>query len=138
MAFSTRELVSLHAVHGFAWLALRLLPPLRAQSAVQRVAGLAGPFSSVGDARAGIRALGSLGSCLSRSIAVSALLPGSQVVIGVAAHAPDGEPVLRAHAWVELGNTGLDAPPRPGDGGEDHRPLARLPGRARQRSLCDI
>jgi hypothetical protein len=134
MAISTRELVSLHAVHGFARLALRFLPPLRAQIAVQRVARLAEPFSSVGDARVGVRALGSLGSCLSRSIAVSALLPGSQVVIGVA---PGGESVLRAHAWVELGSTGHDAL----ESDEDLRPLARLaslPRRVGERGLCDI
>jgi hypothetical protein len=129
MTISTRELVSLHAVHGFAWLALRFLPPLRARSAVERVARLAEPFSSVGDARVGVRALGSLGSCLSRSIAVSALLPGSQVVIGVG---PGGERALRAHAWVELGRTRLDALPLPLENGEELRPLARLPGRVRE------
>jgi hypothetical protein len=131
MAISTCKLVSLHAVHGFAWLALRFLPPLRAQRAVQRVARLARPLSSVGDARVGVRALGSLGSCLSRSVAVSALLPGSQVVIGAAC---GGRAALRAHAWVELGRARLD----PGERDGDLRPLATLPSGGGEQGLCDI
>jgi hypothetical protein len=122
MALSTGNLAILHTVHGAAWLALRFMPPLRAQRTVRRFAGwVARPFSCEADARAGASALRSFGSCLSQSLAVSALLPGSEVVIGARASA---SAPLRAHAWVELRGISLD----PGAEMQDVRRIASLGG----------
>jgi hypothetical protein len=105
-----------------AWVALHFMAPLRARRAVNAAARfVAKPFPSEREARAGARALGSSGTCLSWSLAVAALLPGSDVVIGVTAHR--GAP-LRAHAWVELRGGSLDPNGREGD----LRPMAILGG----------
>jgi hypothetical protein len=56
------------------------------------------------------RALDRRGSCLSRSLAIAARLPGSTVVIGVD---PRRSARLSAHAWVELGSEIIDGAMRP-------------------------
>ncbi|HEY8088316.1 MAG TPA: lasso peptide biosynthesis B2 protein [Polyangiaceae bacterium] len=102
---SARALVRLHVLHGVARLALRVMSPARAQRAVGLAARFATPFASEEDARVGTRALGSSGTCLTRALAVAALLPGSEVAIGVD---PRRAAKLHAHAWVELNGRPLD------------------------------
>jgi hypothetical protein len=53
----------------------------------------------VGEARAALTALGKSGTCLSRSLTIAAVLPGSDVVI---AFHREGPSKRNAHAWVEL------------------------------------
>jgi hypothetical protein len=52
----------------------------------------------VEQARCALNALGDSGTCLTRSIAISTLLPGSEVVIGFHESGPSAR---SAHAWVE-------------------------------------
>jgi hypothetical protein len=88
------------AIHGVAWVALRVQSPVNARRTVARLGSRLPPFSTAAEARSGIRRLLAGGSCLSRSLAVSARLRGSSVVIGVDPRWSSG---LMAHAWVELG-----------------------------------
>jgi hypothetical protein len=96
---SPQILAKVHAVHAVAWLAVRVVSPTRARRAVDRVARFVPPFRSEEAARDGERALASAGTCLTRALAISALLPGSEVVIGAD---PSRSTRLDAHAWVEI------------------------------------
>jgi hypothetical protein len=88
------------ALHWVARVALLLQPPRRARSIVRRVGAALPPFASVDDAKAASDALGGSGTCLTRALAISARLPGSEVVIGVD---PRRSARIVAHAWVALG-----------------------------------
>lgn len=68
-----------------------MMPPVRSREAACRVA----------------EALDGHGTCLSRAMALSARIEGSEIVIGVDATPnpagnPGRDPLLDAHAWVEL------------------------------------
>ena len=104
---SARTLAKVHAVHGVSWLAVRVLSPSRARRAVDTVARFVPSFRSEDAARDGERALASVGTCLTRALAISALLPGSEVVIGVD---PSRSTKLDAHAWVEVDGHPLGDP----------------------------
>jgi len=109
---TARAKARVHALHGVARVALRVLPPARARAVVGAVARMAPPLASADEAREADRVLGSAGSCLTRALAISALLPGSDVAIGAD---PGHAARLHAHAWVELndhpvtGTESLDA-----------------------------
>jgi hypothetical protein len=92
--------VKMHALHGASRCALRFLSPLAARRAILKLAAGLPPFADLSEARAAGRML-SRGTCLSRSLAISARLPGSHVVIGVDARRSSR---LLAHAWVQLGD----------------------------------
>jgi hypothetical protein len=97
-----------HALHGVARLALAVQSPLGARRTLTRVGSRMRPFESTTEARDAARSLIGHGSCLSRSMAVSARLPGSQVAIAVDAR---GSARFSAHAWVELSGERVDEPP---------------------------
>jgi Transglutaminase-like superfamily len=98
------------ALHGVSWLMLRVQPPRSALRNVGRIGGLARPFESIQEARAAAALLARRGTCLSRSVAIAARLPGSRVVIGVE---PRWSGRLAAHAWVELEGETIEGPGAP-------------------------
>lgn len=99
-----------HLLHGFAFLSVRLLPPLRAQRALRAITSVLPPLSreeSIGVLR---RLRG--GSCLTRSMTVAARLSGASVVIGI----PRPRSRFGAHAWVEQdGRPLLTSDPKGGE-----------------------
>jgi hypothetical protein len=97
-----------HALHGVAWVALRVQSPVNARRTVARLGARVPPFATAAEARSGARRLLPAGSCLSRSLAIAARLRGSSVVIGVE---PRWSSQLWAHAWVELGSEAIDVAP---------------------------
>ncbi len=102
--------IGANALNAFAYLALRLAPPIRARAWIARMADLFPRIRSVDEARAMIARLGDRGTCLSRSMAVAARYPGSEVVIGVlqgSSRNPASTRPLDAHAWVEVGGVAL-------------------------------
>lgn len=99
-----RERLVLRALHGLARLSLRVTSPLKAKGVVDAAARFVPLLHSTERAKAAMSLLDGRGSCLSRSLTVAALLPGSEVVIGVNPSAPEG---FHAHAWVELNGTAL-------------------------------
>lgn len=84
-----------HLLHSIAYVSVRLLPPIRAQRALARVAAALPQLNREQSTQALARLRG--GSCLTRSMTVAARLPGASVVIGVPRPGYDFE----AHAWVE-------------------------------------
>ena len=82
-------------LHGFAFLSVKLLPPIRAHRALCVVAAALPRLSREESARVLVRLQG--GTCLTRSMTVAARLPGASVVIGV----PRPGDEFEAHAWVE-------------------------------------
>ncbi len=87
------------ALHGVAWIALRLQSPVKARQTVASLGARVRPFATTADARSGASRFLAKGSCLSRSLAISARLPGSSVVIGTD---PRWSSRFTAHAWVEF------------------------------------
>ena len=84
----------------------RALLRVTAPSRVHRVLRTVGRFlparTDSTEVRRAALALGGPGSCLSRSLAIAARAPGSEVVIGVTRK----ESGLEAHAWVERSTAG--------------------------------
>jgi hypothetical protein len=97
-----------NALNGLAYVALHFTSPPRAKAWVGRVGHLYPPLRTVEDAQKMTEELGSRGTCLSRSLAIAARYPGSQVVIGVAPRGKNESPGLKsrraldAHAWIEV------------------------------------
>jgi hypothetical protein len=98
-----------NALNAVAYLSLMVAPPLRAKTWVGRLGSLYPAIATVDEARNLTKRLGGRGTCLSRSLAVAARCPGSQVVIGVIPPRCGGLPRLEpsrwsvdAHAWVEI------------------------------------
>jgi hypothetical protein len=85
-----------HLVHGVAWFSTRILP-LRAAMDVTRHLGRLLPPLEVQEAPIVASRLRG-GTCLTRSIAIAARVPGTSVTIGGAKNAGS----FAAHAWVEL------------------------------------
>jgi hypothetical protein len=127
MRGTTREAIAVHSLEAAARVALYVLPPLRAKRAVDAIARLLPRFRSPGRAMRGAASLGATGSCLSRSLAISAMLPGSEIVIGGRRAERDS---FRAHAWVELNGQPLCDP-----GAVPFRTLARLTCRGDEKSF---
>jgi hypothetical protein len=94
-----RSRARLHAMHGVARVAVRVLPPARARRVVDAVARIVPALASEDEACEADRVLASAGTCLTRALAISALLPGSDVAIGAD---PARAARLHAHAWVEV------------------------------------
>jgi hypothetical protein len=101
MKASMREAIAMHAIHGVARVALRLQSPYAARRTLDSLASWLRPFENVDEARAAGRTLARRGTCLSRSVAIAARLPGSKVVIGIDVRRSSQ---MLAHAWVQLGN----------------------------------
>ncbi len=99
------EHVCTHAVHWLARIALRVQPPLRAKRTVESLAHRLSPLRGLAGARRAAETLQGRGTCLSRALAIGAMLHGSEVVIGVD---PRASTRLRAHAWVELDGRAID------------------------------
>jgi hypothetical protein len=102
-----------NSLHALAYVALRITSPRRAQRWLDRIGRLYPALATPDDARRMMKRLGGRGTCLSRSLAVVARLPGSEVVIGVqhgrAKPAPrKSSRPLDAHAWVEVGGVTID------------------------------
>ena len=95
------DAMATHALHGAARLALQIQSPLAAKRTVMRLAARLRPFTDVDEARAAARVLSRKGTCLSRSLAIAARLPGSNVVIGVDVRRSSR---VLGHAWVQLGS----------------------------------
>jgi hypothetical protein len=90
-------MIAEHLVHALACVALRVLPPRKALRAVRISARAMPALWRNRDAEQIGRTLAGRGTCLSRAVAIAALAPNIEIVIGVA---PDSR-TLRAHAWVE-------------------------------------
>jgi hypothetical protein len=113
-----RDAAAVHLLHLVSRIALRTLRPLPAERVVQRVARLMPLLPSREAAKCGMSVLQHEGTCLSRALTISAMVPGSRVVIGARKPAPDS---FQAHAWVEVDGAPCDA----GGAGEFH-PIAPL------------
>nr|UXE44902.1 hypothetical protein Hi04_10k_c3883_00011 [uncultured bacterium] len=85
-----------HALHLFAYVAMRALSPTKAHALVIR-AGAWLPQRHSPDAVKTAAARLRRGTCLSRALTIAARAPGSEVVIGVSSPQE-----FEAHAWVEL------------------------------------
>lgn len=100
-------MVRMRALHLVARAALRVLPPRRAKAVVDEAARVMPRFASLEEARRAADALDATGTCLSRAMVLSARLDGAAIVIAVdASPNPSGnparDPLLDAHAWVEI------------------------------------
>jgi hypothetical protein len=93
-------------LHAVAVLAVRTRPPLAAKRIVDAL-GRALPALPLGDAMRIAQELEGSGTCLTRALAISARLRGSQVVIGSDGPASGG--AFGAHAWVERDGTIVSA-----------------------------
>ncbi len=101
-------MIRLHALNGIAWVALRFRTPREAKCLVAVAAKLlARPLREEVSARKAADQLDPFGSCLSRAMAIAAVFPTAEVVIGVRPGA--SETSLFAHAWVEWGGRPLRA-----------------------------
>ena len=99
-----------NALNALAYLVLHVASPIRAGAWLKRAGWAYAPLGSIDEARKMKKRLGNRGTCLSRSIAVAARCPGSQVVIGVQpgnSVRASGRPV-DAHAWVEIEGVALE------------------------------
>jgi hypothetical protein len=123
-------LVRAHLLNVIAYAALRVGSPIRAKRSVNRAARMLGATDrDAAEVRRLARALRPLGTCLSRSLALAAMLPEADVVIGwcpSASHpsAPSlqMEHAVHAHAWVEHRGSALCV------GDDTGTELARLHG----------
>jgi hypothetical protein len=113
-------MMDVHALNVMARVALFFLRPKDAQRLVGRVADAWPRRLGEDEARRAVQRLKPLGTCLSRSLAIAAMLPNAEVIIGIRKEVA-GE--VRAHAWVEWAGRPLDAEEAVGE------ELARL-GRA--------
>ena len=95
------DTMTTYALHGAARFALHVQSPLAARRTVMKLAAGLRPFAGVDEARAAGQALSRKGTCLSRSLAIAARLPGSNVVIGVDVRRSSH---MLGHAWVQLGS----------------------------------
>jgi hypothetical protein len=108
MGFGAISWIGDNALNVVAYLSLRMAPPLRAKTWVERVGSFYPAINTVEEARKLTKRLGGRGTCLSRSLAVVVRCPGSQVVIGVMPMRRGEvfrlEPSwsVEAHAWVEF------------------------------------
>lgn len=102
------DLLLAHALHAAAWVAVRFTTPMRAHAALKKLGSHVGPLD---DARARwlAGALEPWGSCLTRSLALSARLPDAAVALAVVTGEQGG--FHHAHAWVECHGRAL----RPSD-----------------------
>jgi hypothetical protein len=101
-----------NVLHTLAFLALHAGSPKWARSWTRGVASFWPVIDSVEGAQAMTRRLGMRGTCLSRSLAVAARCPKSNVVIGVVragAANTSGVPSIHAHAWVEIDSVPLES-----------------------------
>jgi hypothetical protein len=130
MGMSASELARLLGLHCVAWMAVRFLSPTSAKRAVDTVARLVPSFASEEEAEQGARALSAHGSCLTRAMTVAALLPGSEVAIGVD-HSRSA--TLHAHAWVEVNGRPLGDTKGQSEGMQRMGSLARAGGRKSRR-----
>jgi len=105
---ATVDGLRLHGLHWVARLALRVRPPLQAKALVDRVASALPIRDGADEARAAVRSLFPAGSCLSRALAVAAVVADAQVVIGVD---PWSAARISAHAWIEIGPVRVDTQP---------------------------
>lgn len=92
-----------HFVHAVSCLAVRTLAPRVAKEIVSTLGARLRPLTVVEGERMACRLVG--GTCLTRSIAVAARVPGARVVIGGRRGVE-----FSAHAWVEVGTTRLGDP----------------------------
>lgn len=115
------DAVRLRALHWVARVMLRVRSPLHARALVERIGRRLPPLRGVEGARDAVLTLFPSGSCLSRAVAIAAVLPDADVVIGVD---PWQSARLRAHAWLEIGGERVDTDPR---GSPLPEELARLP-----------
>src|SRR5882724_3209154 len=103
-----------NALNAIASLTLRLVPPMRANAWIVRVASFYPRLGTPSAATRMLQTLGERGSCLSRSLAVVARYPGAEVVIGVVPPRADFGAAssfgsVNAHAWIEVDGLPLDA-----------------------------
>lgn len=89
-------MIGSHALHGVAWFSVRFLPISTAMRVARDVARVLPPLDR-DQAPSVVRRLRG-GTCLSRSVAVAARLPGATVAIGGSKISG----LFSAHAWVEL------------------------------------
>jgi hypothetical protein len=99
-------MIGTRVLHAIAKLVIRTRPPLVAKRIVDAL-GRALPVLSLGDAMRIAQELEGSGTCLTRALAISARLPGSQVVIG--SDGPSTPGFFGAHAWVEREGTIVSA-----------------------------
>jgi hypothetical protein len=89
-------MVASHALHGVAWLTTRWLPVHVAMRVTREAGSLLRPLGKDEATSVAKRLRG--GTCLTRSMAVAARVPRSNVVIGGSKE----KGAFGAHAWVEL------------------------------------
>jgi hypothetical protein len=92
-----------HAVHACVWLAVRCLPWSMAVPAVRALRPVIPSLADEVSARRSLRVLRG-GTCLTRSLAISVRLPGSEVAIGVRRERGS----VKAHAWVVMAGAPLE------------------------------
>jgi hypothetical protein len=91
-----------------ALFSLRVASPLRAVEWVRYGASLLPPLNTIDDAQRAAKAMGTRGTCLSRSIAVAVRCDSADLVVGVGRGKGERgtgqhRMTLGAHAWVEIG-----------------------------------
>ncbi len=102
--FRARESGALeHAHHAAVWVAVRAGDVERAKAVAIHGARLV-PDLDASSARRMLHELARVGTCLSRSLAVAARLPRSEVAFGFD---PADAPHFRPHAWVLVDGTPL-------------------------------
>jgi len=84
---------------------LRFCPPARAHALLARLGSLLPALRTAEEARRAARSLSGHGTCLTRSLAISARAPAAEVVIAVQ---PRGRGPLFAHAWIEIDGTPIN------------------------------
>lgn len=95
---SPADHLAMRLLNTVARFALRAQPPMEARRTVKRWAGWLRQYDGIDDARRAAQMLAQRGTCLSRSLAIAARLPGAEVVIGAD---PRWSGTFTAHAWVE-------------------------------------
>jgi hypothetical protein len=106
-------------LHIVARLAVRAYPPLTAKRIVDAFGGMLPSLTIDSAARVASR-LDGRGTCLTRALAISSRVPGSEVVLGTDG-SKDG--AFYAHAWVEYRGEIVAGGPRA------RRELTRLGGK---------
>ncbi len=91
-----------HVLHACTWLIVRALPWRVGLPVVTRLARAVPPFASIEEGRQSFLRLRG-GTCLTRALATSVRLPGSEITFGVRREGTR----VRAHAWVSVGGQPL-------------------------------
>ena len=99
------------ALHVLAWSLLQVCSPERAHRLVVRLGRILPQYASLDAVRSAEARLRRRGTCLTRSLALTARVPRSEVVIGIL---PKGGGLV-AHAWLEVSGIPMNPDDPKGD-----------------------